>query len=173
MANLGVNLNEVWQQPSILQERAPVKHSRYTVPIDPNQMVREGFESSRNAPPYQNMPVAEGGLPISQPPSSPPTSYQSSEIPQLKEQLTQQIDAMTGCQKEVNYLKALVHTLKSELQESVQRIQYHQKLEKKRKTADLIWMAVVGIFLIIIVILLAQMMQKVNRLLSQPLMFNA
>jgi CHASE3 domain sensor protein len=79
---------------------------------------------------------------------------------------------VTGCQKEVLYLKALVQTLKRELQEADQKRQHQQQVDKKQKLVNLIWMLVVGLFLIAIVIMLAQVSQKVGQLLSQPILIS-
>lgn len=190
MANFGVNIEEVWEQASLVPPPAgPSKRSPYTVRVNPNAPpnTREGFDnpqrgSGEKGPPsqqdYYRPDYNTMDIPISVPeqtritappphPSSPP-----SEIPRLKEQLTQQIDAVTGCQKEVLYLKALVQTLKRELQEADQKRQHQQQVDKKQKLVNLIWMLVVGLFLIAIVIMLAQVSQKVGQLLSQPILIS-
>lgn len=173
MANFGVNLEEVWQQASLIQPQAgPTKHSPYTVPVQPRAVVKEGFG---NRPPQQyDVPISAPDYPTV---TAPPVHYSEeyrppppSEIPRLKEQLTQQIDAVTDCQKEVLYLKNLVQTLKRELVDADQKWQHHQRAEKKRKMTNMIWMVVTILFLIAIVVLLVQMSQKINALASQPLM---
>lgn len=181
MANFGVNIDEVWHQASLVQPPSgPSKHSPYTVPVQaPRNVMRESFEnqSGGQRPPQTysaaDIPISsQEQMRVTAPPHpsqySPPTP--PSEIPRLKEQLTHQIDAVSDCQKEVFYLKALVQTLKRELQESDQRRQNQQRVDKKQKLASLIWMLFVGLFLIATVVILVQVSQKVNQLLSQPLL---
>lgn len=181
MANFGVNLEEVWQQASLVPSNpAPTKYSPYTVPVQPK---REGFgnrtdpgnarRQEREFMVPQEIPISGPDYPnVTAPPpiQSQPPMNQPSEIPRLKEQLTQQIDAVTDCQKEVLYLKALVQTLKRELVDADQKRQQQQKIDKKRKMINIIWMVCMVLFLIVIVILLVQVTQKVNQLLSQPLL---
>ena len=184
MANFGVNLEEVWQQASLtgsIGPSTPTKYSPYTVPVQPR---REGFgnrtepgnarRQEREFMVPQEIPISGPDYPnVTAPPPQPqnqPPMNQPSEIPRLKEQLSQQIDAMTGCQKEVLYLKTLVQTLKRELVDADQKRQHQQKTEKKQKMINIIWMVCTVLFLIIIVVLLVQVTQKVNQLLSQPLL---
>jgi hypothetical protein len=189
MANFGVNLEDVWQQASLVAPpSSSSKKSKYTVPVDGIQ--REGFANGgAGAQPYaspshQHQPSFD--LPISHSPpiNSQPVYHpqhalpvqqqqqpQSSEIPKLKEQLTQQIDAVTDCQKEMHYMKALIQTLKKELNDANVRNQQQQKIDKKKKMANILWMVFIGLFLIIIVVLLVQVLQKLNQLMSQPVLF--
>jgi len=177
MANFGVNIDEVWQQASLVQPPAgPTKRSPYTVPVQqpppsqyyqqqqpPPQHLRESF-TGNNVPPALDIPISDGRV-VTQPPTPP-----LSEIPRLKEQLTQQIDAVTDCQKEVFYLKALVQTLKRELQDADQKRQAQQHEERKKRRARWLWMLFVGVFLVAIVCLLVHLLQKVNQLGTQPLL---
>lgn len=185
MANFGVNLEEVWQQASLTSPNgpsAPTKYSPYTVPVQPR---REGFgnrtepgnvrRQERDLMVPQEIPISgpDYSNVTSPPPPQPqphPPMNQPSEIPRLKEQLIQQIDAVTDCQKEVLYLKALVQTLKRELVDADQKRQQQQKMEKKQKMINIIWIVGTILFLIIIVVLLVQVTQKINQLLSQPLL---
>ena len=201
MANFGVNIDEVWQQASLVQPPSgPAKRSPYTVPVNSQAQpgTREGFDAPQknsggdkgggdrgdrgdrgggqdyHRPNYNTMEIPISGpeqTRVTAPPhpsshSSPPPS----DIPRLKEQLMQQIDAVTGCQKEVLYLKSLVQTLKRELQEADQKRQHQQRADKKQKLMGLIWMMFVGLFLIAIVVMLVQVSQKMSQLLSQPLL---
>lgn len=188
MANFGVNLEDVWQQASLVAPQSSSKKSKYTVPVDGIQ--REGFANggagaqsyvpslhqhqpsfdlpiSNSPPPLNSQPVyhPQHALPVQQ------QHPQSSEIPKLKEQLTQQIDAVTDCQKEMHYMKALIQTLKKELNDANVRNQQQQKIDKKKKMANILWMVFIGLFLIIIVVLLVQVLQKLNQLMSQPVLF--
>ena len=195
MANFGVNIDEVWQQASLVQPPSgPAKRSPYTVPVNSQAQpsTREGFDAPQKnsgdrgggdrpprqqdyyRPDYNTMEIPISGpeqTRVTAPPhpsshSSPPPS----DIPRLKEQLMQQIDAVTGCQKEVLYLKSLVQMLKRELQEADQKRQHQQRADKKQKLMGLIWMMFVGLFLIAIVVMLVQVSQKMSQLLSQPLL---
>jgi hypothetical protein len=185
MANFGVNLEEVWQQASLtgsIGSTTPTKYSPYTVPVQPK---REGFgnrtepgnvrRQEREFMVPQEIPISGSDYAnVTSPPphqaQPQPPMTQPSEIPRLKEQLTQQIDAVTDCQKEVVYLKALVQALKRELVDADQKRQHQQKMEKKQKMINIIWMVCTVLFLIVIIVLLVQVTQKVNQLLSQPLL---
>lgn len=193
MANIGVNIEDVWQQASLAPPPATgSKRSKYTVPVEPHQLaLREGFANSQAA-------LAEGGIPISAPrtaqplhhppslPALPPQQQQqqypqapppphpaAAEIPFLKEQLTQQIDAVGDCQKEVLFLKTIIQNLKRELQEASLQRQHQARLEKKKRTAGLVWMIFLVVVLLVIVFLLVRVSQKLNQVLSQPLLLGA
>ena len=72
-------------------------------------------------------------------------------------------------QKEIHYLKTMLQNIKKELHESQER---NQHLQKRKKTEWILGFILMVIFLIVVVVLLSQIMMKLNRLIAQPLMFN-
>lgn len=187
MANFGVSIDEVWQQSTLVPAKAPSKKSPYTVPVEPRQRPalnipvvyeqREGFQAGSRG---QDDPYSVAPQQQQQPPPPPqplPTLFTRSpapeppaESPNLKEQLNQQIDAFNDCQKDVHYLKSLVQTLKRELQEHEARRHHYLQVEKRNRRWNVIWMVLVIVFFIVVVALLVQMSQRLNHLLTQPLL---
>lgn len=199
MANLGVSIDEVWQQGSLVS--APPtgpKRSKYTVPIDPTQQHQQqiqeyygnnnGRSSSRPEydPEYQQKARAEymDSIPISRPPqpasremqyvqappnivSAPPVS---SEIPYLKEQLTQQSNTVMDCQKEMYYMKAIINQLKKELNESRMKSVGMSKEERRKQWGYILWMLLITLLLVVVLVILVQLSNQFKKIMNTSLM---
>jgi hypothetical protein len=187
MANFGVNIDEVWQQTNLIQTNpGPSKHSEYTVPIQkPSnqfkyppqynpQVIREGFQNQLDVPvsdPDHMTPPQAYPSPTIQPIHPPQQSSQSSpDISKLKQILSEQMEIIQNDQKEINYFKSLVQTLKRDLSNLEQRRQHELRENKKKRMMKTIWMLLTGLFLIVLLILVVQVLQKVNLLANQPLL---
>jgi hypothetical protein len=78
-------------------------------------------------------------------------------------------DFVIDYQKEIQYLRALTTTLKREL---TQKQQKEHAAEKKKQRNNIMILIGFAILLIIIIVMLSQVIQKMNRLISQPMLFN-
>jgi len=211
MANLGVSIDEVWQQASLVS--APPsgpKRSKYTVPFDPTQQqqppqqyqqqqqqqIQEYYgNNNRSAqqqqydPEYQQRARTEymESIPISRAPppvnsremqyvQAPPNNVSappvSSEIPYLKEQLTQQSNTVMDCQKEMYYMKAIINQLKKELHESRAKAATSSmsKEERRKQWGYILWMLLVTLLLVIILVILVQLSNQFKKLINTSLM---
>lgn len=187
MANFGVSIDEVWQQTNLIQPSSgPSKHSPYTVPIQKQppqqvryppqynpQIIREGFQNN----PQIDVPIADPDhftppqalpaptiQPIHPPQQAPP------DLAKLKQILNDQMDVIQNDQKEINYLKTLVNTLKRDLTHAEQKRQNELRENKRKRMIKTIWMLVTGLILIVLLILAVQITQKLNLLVNQPLL---
>lgn len=199
---LGVSLEDAWSQSSLLaQPPSGPKSSKYTVPIPTqqhqhqhqhqHQPIVENFSGNTMGNEYGNsMPIPISEIPFApqmqphasqQPYQHPqhqhqqPNQYQqqSSEIPYLREQLTQQSNTVADCTKQLTYLKALNSQLKKELYELSQSFTIHKqrsKEDKQKKWFKMIFSIFVIVALIILLIVTVQLHQKVTKVLSQPLL---
>ena len=210
---LGVSIDDVWDQPSLIIDQGPTKKgSKYTRPVGQEFMQGgpRGFTGpgghdgghgagggapggSRNHANHPSLSARgvqagpqNGGYQRSRvvttqpspqvqpsPPVQIPAGPQAQEIPYLREQLTQQSSTVSDCQKEVHFLKGLVVQLKHELyaqKEKHEKYQQH-KPGKKKKWMKCLYMILQLGLLLLIVILLIQVYQKTNRLLSSQVAF--
>lgn len=172
MTSMGVNLEDVWQQGSLISAQpAPTKRSKYTIPVPVEHF--EGQGPSQRPPqqqpqyfrPDEPIPISEQPLREVQP--GPTTN---SEIPQLREQLNLHIDAVNTCQKDMQYMKTLVMQLKRELNDARVQLQVHQKTEKRKRTIKMLWMGFIGLILLAVAFGVIHMTKKLNLLISQPML---
>ena len=178
MANFGVNLEEVWHMNTLLPPTPSTsKRSKYEVEVgkegnsntndnvqpvyQPSLVIRDNFIpiSTQQVPPRKLIETMEVQNTNS---SEPIPSSQSKPQPPGP-------DYISEYKKEIHYLKSLVQHLKKELH---QKQQTHQSTDKKKSMRNILAFVFIAVFLIIIVIVLLQITQKLNRLLSQPLLFN-
>lgn len=198
--SLGVSIDEVWNQPMILNKPKPTKNSKYSVPIgnshQSNERMSVNMQRQRdNSPQHTSFPatfnkleghsqIIQGGM-SSPPPrmsanvmqgynsvpiSTPDLKRNSQEIPFLREKLTQQTNTVTDCQKEVAYLKAMVHNLTQEL-----KLSYYEKKKKQSNRCNgNSWMNIFcsGLYLILLILiiyLLIKLLNKVDKIGTSPL----
>ena len=192
---LGVDIESVWQQGSLITTPPTgPKKSKYTVPVENSPHDNNNASYQNRAPPQQSDyyrpdfgPIREDFsgtnrgyendfIPISQPQSPPssqaPPQYQNPEIPILKEALTQQSGAVSECQKELYYLKAIINQLEKKLYEAKNRVVASKQTSSSSSSSSwhgFLWMLLIILILIIVLVILAQLSQKVNKLLKQPL----
>lgn len=187
MANFGVSIDEVWQQTNLIQANpGPSKHSPYTVPVQKQpqqvkfppqynpQVIREGFQN--NLMPI-DVPVADPdhftppqALPAPSIQPSHPPQQSSPDMTKLKQILNEQMDIIQNDQKEINYLKSLINTLKRDLTHAEQKRQQELRENKKKRMMKTVWMLVTGLILIVLLVLAVQITQKLNLLVNQPLL---
>lgn len=193
-STLGVDIDSVWQQGSLMAQPPPApKKSKYDVPIldarQRQQMMEQFSNNQVNPQQYQEQQAFQhyqhqqpyssqvASVPISVPehpqmmiPAQTHAPVNLSEIPYLKEQLSNQSNTVSDCQKDMAYMKAVIQQLKRELYESRYSAKNGNKDEKRRRWGKFLWMIGVLIALIGLLIMVVQIHQKVNRLLSHPLM---
>jgi hypothetical protein len=138
---------------------------------------KEEFSNNNRGNEIDFIPISQPQQPQQpqQPPSfiSPPQyQVQNPEIPMLKEALTQQSNTVSDCQKELYYLKAIIHQLEKKLYEARNRSMATAANTNSSKQSwnGILWMLFIILILIIVLVILAQLSQKVNKLLKQPLM---
>jgi hypothetical protein len=213
---LGVNLEEAWNQGSLIGPPPSMtgKSSKCTVPINQTnnynnnntQMVSpaQRYGTPSFQPPmlehfgnsdrpdmmdnqnqgHQAYLKADGmDIPISNPaitghihgnqnssysPQPSPPSPELLEIPRLKEQLTQQSNYMMDCQKEVLFMKNLIHQLKKELHDARQQ---HEKNKRKKRWMKVMWMVLLMIMVMVILAVVVQIIQKINVMMNQTMLY--
>ena len=199
MANFGVNLEEVWHMSSLLPpQQTTSKHSKYEVDVgsrggdnnnnnNNSRSVNRGGEygSGHQQNTYQPTAVIpDSFIPISNPqvpprrlvetmdmPSPPGNNNNGQSPPAAPGQAGPPPlpDFVIEYQKEIQYLRALATTLKKELSQKQQK---DQAADRKKQLKNMFLIIGFAILLIIIIILLSQVIQKMNRLISQPMLFN-
>ena len=194
MANFGVNLEEVWHMSSLLPpQQTTSKHSKYEVDVgsrgggDSRSVGRGGEYGGGNQPNTTYQPTAvipDSFIPISNPQASPPRrlvetmenqgqpgggGQQQQQQPNGNQGPPPLPDFIIEYQKEIQYLRSLATTLKKEL---TQKQQKDQAAEKKKQLKNMLILIGFAILLIIIIVLLSQVIQKMNRIISQPMLFN-
>jgi hypothetical protein len=177
MANFGVNLEEVWHMNTLLPPTPSTsKRSKYEVEVG-----KEGTINTNDnvQPVYQpSLVLRDNFIPISTQQVPPRKLIETMEvqntnnsepIPSSQSKPQPNIDFISEYKKEIHYLRSLVQNLKKELH---QKQQTHQSTDKKKSMRNVLAFVFIAVFLIIIIIILSQITQKLNRLLSQPLLFN-
>lgn len=196
---LGVSLDEVWGENSLVSRPPHPKKSKYTTPINGNRVhdmagnyQRDGLmalekeymtgaytnrgrndHSQHSRRDLDSFPVSGHGLEERDAASFSPPQPSAQEIPYLREQLTQQNSTVVSCQKEVAYLKAVVKGLKKELYAQQQKSQQQSQTQSSKKS----WMECMYIvlqlgLLLLVVILLIRLTQKMDKILQVPVLGN-
>ena len=183
MANFGVNLEEVWHMSSLLPpQQTTSKHSKYEVDVGRNNSDQQQHHQQQQHSYQPTAVVRDDFIPISNPQVPPRRLVETMEVPipsgggningngpQGPQGPQPLPDFVIEYQKEIQYLRSLVSALKKEL---TQKQQKDHAAEKKKQLRDMLIMIGFAILLIIIIVLLSQVIQKMNRIISQPLMFN-
>jgi hypothetical protein len=118
--------------------------------------------------PVYTQQIMQGNANNNPPPPQEVPSPALLEIPRLKEQLTQQSTYMMDCQREVLFMKNLIQQLKKELNDSRQQ---QERNRRKKKWMKVMWMALLFVMVFVVLVVVVQVMQKINVLLTQPVMY--
>jgi hypothetical protein len=156
---------------------APQVPMSQAIPVMPADYAQASYAQQASRPEYTNLPISnpvytqqvlgthqadKHQMQVAEPPS---------EIPRLKEQLTQQINTVSECQREVVFLKSFIQQLKKEINDITERHNHYVRTERRKKWQRACWVGLFLLLLIVITVLVVQMLQKINRLLAQPVLF--